>query len=239
MILAPRGAFFMAYNNVCKYGMWTKLKIVEPIDYVQGDLVQEYTEVAGGLTCAKVWSRQYSVEVNSGSLLRAINVINRNIRGYSEYIEELLLEYDMGTIHAPPSTRALTNLDDMNCVINFYYEDLEAEVYYHHEDIAIIHHADFNINWSVVLEPNETIIIDGTLPTRIKYGRKLLWRKWPVEYTEIQKRFSSYIATDSDKTEQEIIQELVRRELTPVLPVIIKKDGITIYTKTPPTIVFN
>lgn len=235
MILAPRGAFFMAYNNVCKYGMWTKLKIVEPIDYVQGDLVQEYAAEEDG----RIWTQQYSVEVNSGSLLRAINVINRNIRGYSEYIEELLLEYDMGTIHAPPSTRALTNLDDMNCVINFYYEDLEAEVYYHHEDIAIIHHADFNINWSVVLEPNETIIIDGTLPTRIKYGRKLLWRKWPVEYTEIQKRFSSYIATDSDKTEQEIIQELVRRELNPVLPVIIKKDGITIYTKTPPTIVFN
>jgi len=235
MILAPRGAFFMAYNNVCKYGMWTKLKIVEPIDYVQGDLVQEYAAEEDG----RIWTQQYSVEVNSGSLLRAINVINRNIRGYSEYIEELLLEYDMGTIHAPPSTRALTNLDDMNCVINFYYEDLEAEVYYHHEDIAIIHHADFNINWSVVLEPNETIIIDGTLPTRIKYGRKLLWRKWPVEYTEIQKRFSSYIATDSDKTEQEITQELVHRGLNPASPVIIKKDGITIYTKTPPTIVFN
>jgi hypothetical protein len=213
--------------------MWTKLKIVEPIDYIQGDLIRENVAEEDG----RVWTREYSVKVNSGSLLRAINVINRNIRGYSEYVIELLLEEDMGNIHAPPYTRALTNLDDKNCVIDFYYEDLEANVYYSHEDLVNIHHTDFNLNWSVVLEPNETIIVDATLPTRINYGRKLLWRQWPVEYKEIQKKFAALIETDSDKKEQEIVQELIRQGLNPTSPVVVKKDSQVKYTKTPPTIV--
>jgi len=215
--------------------MWTKLKIVESIDYIQGDLIRENVAEEDGVT----WTRQFNVEVKSGLLTRVINLMNRTLNDYSQYVIELLLEEDQGNIHAPPHTRALTNLDDRNCVIDFYYENLEANVYFACEDLARIHHTDFNINWSVVLAPNETIIIDATLPTRIKYAKKLLWREWPVEYKEIQNRFTPWIATDSDAKEQEIIEELVRRGLNPTSPVIVKKDGVVQYTKTPPTIVFN
>ena len=215
--------------------MWTKLKIVESIDYIQGDLIRENVAEEDGVT----WTRQFNVEVKSGLLTRVINLMNRTLNDYSQYVIELLLEEDQGNIHAPPHTRALTNLDDRNCVIDFYYENLEANVYFACEDLARIHHTDFNINWSVVLEPNETIIVDATLPTRINYGRKLLWREWSVEYKEIQNRFSPWIETDSDKKEQEIVQELIRQGLNPTSPVIVKKDGVVQYTKTPPTIVFN
>lgn len=215
--------------------MWTKLKTVEPIDYIQGDLIREYAAEEDSV----VWTRQYSVEVKSGLLSRVVNHMNKSIGGYSEFIIEYPLEEDFGTIHAPPYTRALTNLDDRNCVIDFYYENLEASVYFACDDLVNIHHTDFNINWSVVLEPNETIIIDATLPTRINYARKLLWRQWPVEYKEIQNRFTPWIAADSDAKEQEIIEELVCQGLNPTSPVIVKKDGVVQYTKTPPTIVFN
>jgi hypothetical protein len=215
--------------------MWTKLKIVEPIDYIQGDLIRENVAEEDG----KIWTRQYNVEVNSGSLLRVINVINRNIRGYGQCIIEFLLEEDLGNIHAPPYTRALTNLDDKNCVIDFYYENLEAPVYFAQDDLVRIHHADFNLNWSVVLKPNETILIDATLPTRINYGRKLLWREWPVEYKEIQKRFSSYIDTDSDEKELVLVTELARRGLDPIFPIVVKKGGVIKYTKMPNVVVIN
>jgi hypothetical protein len=215
--------------------MWTKLKIVEPIDYVQGEVIEEYVGEEDGI----IWTRQYSVEVNFGSLGRVINVINRNMHNYRESIIEFLLEEDQGNIHAPPCTRALTNLDNKNCIIDFYYENPGANVYFAREDLVLIHHTDFNLNWSVVLEPNETIIIDGTLPTRIKYAKKLLWREWVADYEYIRDKFTAWIETDSDKKEQDIIQGLVRQGLNPTSPVIIKQGGITKYTKMPPTIVFN
>ena len=97
--------------------MWTKLKIVEPIDYIQGDLIRENVAEEDGVT----WTRQFNVEVKSGLLTRVINLMNRTLNDYSQYVIELLLEEDQGNIHAPPYTRAFTNLDDRNCVIDFYY----------------------------------------------------------------------------------------------------------------------
>jgi len=212
--------------------MWTKLKTVEPIDYIQGDLIRENIAEEDGV----IWTRQYVVDVKSGLLLRLINLINRNTGGYNECIVELLIEEDQGNIHAPPCTRALTNLDDKDCIIDFYYENLEASVYFARDDLVLINQTDFNLNWSVVLKPNETILVDATLPTRINYGRKLLWREWPVEYKEIQSRFTPWIATTAEQKSQEMSQELVNLGLDQNSPATVKKNGKIIYQRMPPII---
>jgi hypothetical protein len=222
MILAPRGAFFTAQINVCKYSMWTKLKTTQPIDYSQGALVRENISEEDGV----LWSRQYSVTVHSGLINK---LFNDRLGKFEQFIIEFPLKEDQANINAPHCTRVLTNLGDKDCVIDFYYENLGANVFFARDDLVLVHHSDFDLNWSVVLSPNETIIIDATLPTRINYGEKLLWREWTTAYRHIRESVLPWISS-SCELEQELTKELTDRGFE----VTVKKDGAVKYTKMPP-----
>ena len=215
--------------------MWAKFKLTDPVDYTQGDLISENIAEETNIT----WSRQYAVTVGDGLLPHLVKMMSNELGKCKQCIVEFPLEEDQGNIHEPPSTRALTNLDVDPCIIDLYYENLEANVYFAQDGLVRIHQTDFNLNWSVTLLPNETILVDSSLPTRINFGRKLLWRDWGREFKHVKARFSPWLGVDSDAKEQEITQELVRQGFNPTSPVIVKKDGVVQYTKTPPTIVFN
>jgi hypothetical protein len=213
--------------------MWAKFKLIDAVDYTQGDLIRENSADETGI----IWSRQYDVSLGDGTLPRLVKLMSGELGACKQCIVELPLEEDQGNIHEPPNTRALTNLDIDPCVIDFYYEDLEADVYFAKEGLVRIHQTDFNLNWSVILMPNETILIDATLPTRINFGRKVLWRDWEREFKHVKARFSPWLGIDAVQKEQEIIQKLTSRGVDTSSPVIVKIDGRVMYTKTPPTIV--
>lgn len=215
--------------------MWAKFKSTDLVDYIQGDLIRENSAEETGM----IWSRQYQVSIGEGLLPQLVKIMTTDLGKCKQCIVDFPLEEDQGNIHEPPSTRALTNLDVDPCVIDFYYEDLEANVYFAQDGLVRIHQTDFNLNWSVTLMPSETILIDATLPTRINFGRKVLWRDWEREFKHVKARFSPWLGIDAVQKEQEIIQELVRQGFNPTSPVIVKEGGIIKYTKMPPTIVFN
>ena len=176
--------------------MWAKFKSIEPIDYTQGDLVRENSAEETGI----IWSRQYDVTIHSGLV---DNLLKRVIKKCEQFIIEFPLNEDQGNISAPPCTRALTNLDTEICIIDFYHDNPGANVFFVRDDLVLFHHTDFKLQWSVALQPNETLMLDATIPTRVNQGKKILWREWRFDYTQSKhnlKHWLNYTITNLEES---------------------------------------
>lgn len=169
--------------------MWAKFKIIEPIDYVLGELIKNHVAVED----EKIWTRIYKVTVNSELIPRLIKLKSKKLGNCSEHIIEFLVTEDQGNIQEPPCTRALTNLDTEDCIISFYYEDPGVDVYYADEGLVNVHHTDLRLNQTVTLAPNETILIDATLPTRVEHGKLILWRTWKQDFKLVENEFRPWL----------------------------------------------
>lgn len=210
--------------------MWAKLNLIESINYEKVELLREHRAQEDGT----LWNLQYSVNVKSGKLKNIINLMSKRLGNCDEFIVEFLLGEDQGNIHAPPCSRIITNLGTEDCIIDFYHEDLGANVYFAMENLVNIYHTDFDLYWSVVVAPNETILIDATLPTRIKSASVLLWREWSTDFNGLKERFTPWIATTAEQKSQEMSQELVNLGLDQNSPATVKKNGKIIYQRMPP-----
>lgn len=210
--------------------MWAKLKLIEPVKYEKVELLREHRAQED----EKLWNLQYSVEVSDSKLKNIINLMSKRIGNCDEFLIEFLLGEDQGNMREPPCSRIITNLSSKDCTIDLYHEDLGADVYFAMEGLVNFYHTDFDLYWSIVLEPNETIIIDASLPTRIKSAEILLWREWSTNFADLKERFAPWIATTAEQKSQEISQELVNLGLDQNSPATVKKDGKIIYQRMPP-----
>lgn len=165
--------------------MWAKFKLIEPVDYTQGDLVRENSAEETGI----IWSRQYDIVLHSGLL----NGLVKRLGNSEQFVIEFPLNEDQGNIGAPPCTRMLTNIDDEIVIVDFYYENPGANVYFAREDLVLFHYTDFKLKWSVALLPNETIILDATVPTRINQSKKILWREWRKPFGQVKNSFKPWL----------------------------------------------